>query len=205
MKTIKTLFTITTLILSCTLLNLACKKNSDTKIEVPAKPDEHPITLFYEEGGFNANVYNFSGTNNIESGFTFKPLTNGILKAISIKLPFNLNQNRITLWDKATGAILFTWRVPKLTDTSPKNECIITLETPYALTQNKEYILSMNANNFYLHTLASGLKANYPITINSIQFLSFLQSEGFTTNQELPTLIITDYVFGDFGFTFQPL
>lgn len=205
MKTKHTKFLASLLLLTTIILVFACKKNKDTKIEEPVKQDENPVPAFYDKGGFNASVTAMFGQPNYELGLSFKPLTYGILKTVSIKLPANLNRNRITLWDKATGAILFTWRVPILTDTSPKNECIISLETPFALTQNKEYILSMNASDWYVHRVKKFTTAVYPITVGSIQFLDYLESANSTTNQEIPSVIITDYVIGNLGFTFQPL
>lgn len=204
MKTNYTKFIASLLLVATIILVSGCKKNSNTKLEEPAKQDESPVTAFYEIGGFNAKVTTMLGQQNYEIGISFKPLNHGLLKAITIKLPANFNRNRITLWDKVTGTAILTWRVPILSNATVNNEYIMNLNEPYALTQNKEYILSINVTDWYVRRTA-GNDAIYPITAGNIQFLSYLESPTSTTNQEMPSVIITDYVIGDLGFKFQPL
>lgn len=181
---------------------IGCSKD-ESPIAAPtpvAFRDEMPIPTFYANAGFN-NVASLLGQPPFEVGLTFKPLEYGVIKAITIKLPA-FNRNRITLWDKATGTALLTWRVPILSsDVVNGMEYVVPLDTPFALTKNKEYILSMNADNFYMRS-NGGPDRPYPYNVGSVQILNYIESPTGLA-QVMPSIIFGNYVTGDLGFKFQ--
>lgn len=192
--------------LQLTLLFSIISFISCSKEDTPGTPavvgfqDEVPVPAFYTNAGFN-NVAPWLGQPPFEVGLTFKPLEYGVIKAITIKLPA-FNRNRITLWDTASGTALFTWRVPILSSNVVNGtEYVIPLDTPFALTKNKEYILSMNADNFYMRG-NGGPDKPYPFTVGSIQVLNYIESPTGLA-QVMPTIVWGNYVVGDLGFKFQ--
>jgi len=165
--------------------------------------EEISVPDFYKMAGFDSIVTPTLFQPDFEVGLTFMPLEYGTLNAITIKLPSNFNRNRITLWDKQTGAVIQTWRVPILSNATAGIEYVIPLTTPYALTKNKEYILSMNVNNWYLRKRGT-TDAPYPFTVGSIQVLNYVESPTGTA-QIMPTDLYLNYVVGDLGFKFKRL
>jgi hypothetical protein len=178
----------------------SCSKDDSSETLVGFQ-EELPFPTFYANAGFNTSIIPWFSQPPFEVGFTFKPLEYGVVKAITIKLPANFNRNRITLWDKATGTALLTWRIPILTTPAAGIEYVIPLETPFALTKNKEYILSINVENWYMRQ-RGGPDAPYPFTVGSIQILNYIESPT-SPDQIMPTIVQGNYVVGDLGFKFQ--
>jgi hypothetical protein len=186
------------------LILISCKKDkTQTTLTTPVSTEETPMPTFYQLGGFNTSITPTFFQPDFEVGYAFKPIEYGVLNAITIKLPYDFNRNRITLWDRATGTILSTWRIPISFDPTADKEYIMPLTTPLALTKNKEYILSININSWYLRQRGA-TDAPYPFTIGSIQIINYLESPT-GPNQIMPTQIYSNYVAGDLGFKFQRL
>ena len=182
--------------LLCGIVFLSCSKTEETA----SFEEEVPLPDFLTTAGFNADVNTASNTSYLEAGLTFKPLEFGTIKAITVKLPVNPSRIRVTLWDKATGNALVTARIPLVLDYVAGTTYEVAI-TPYALTKNKEYIISMNTENWVTRQRAGATDADYPITIGTIQFINHVSSVG--QNQVIPSTISLSYIAGDIGFKFQ--
>lgn len=180
---------------------MSCSKNDDAQI-APANvfEEEIPLPNFLTTSGFTADVNTASDAAYMEAGLTFKPLEFGTINSITVKLPVNPSQIRVTIWDKATGNALVTARIPLIFDYVPNNTYEV-LITPYALTKNKEYIISMSTQNWVARQRTGATDANYPFTIGSIQFLNHVSAIG--QNHIMPSTASLSYIAGDLGFKFK--
>lgn len=195
--------TIQFFIISILFFTASCSKDDAMPTTIPIGfQDEMPITTFY------TNIFNDRITPTLsqpaqEYGITFKPIEYGVIKAFTIKLPVNPSRTRFTLWDKATGNKLLTQFIPLLFGASGANvEYVLILETPFALTKNKEYILSVNTTDWYFRE-NQATPAIYPYNYGSIQVTSYCFSAPGSA-QVMPTnLFLGNHIFGDLGFKFQ--
>lgn len=196
----KNLTTTTLLLTLIVFFTISCSKNDDNQTAPVVFNEENPLPGFLDASGFNADVNTASSAAYQELGFTFKPLEFGTINAITVKLPVIPNRTRVTIWDKVTGSLLVTARIPLILDYVPNTTYEVAI-TPFALTKNKEYVVSMSTQNWTTRQRIGATDANYPITVGSIQFINFVSSVG--QDQIMPTNINLSYVGGDLGFKFK--
>ena len=119
--------------------------------------------------------------------------------------PPGLTEFLYRVWDKATGAIIISARIPLLFSGEyvPNSDYVLPI-TPFALTENKEYIISMNTENWFLRgRTGSATNPVFPSTIGNIQFLDFVYNLG--SARVMPTTPVVNLFYGDLGFKFQRL
>ncbi len=125
-----------------------------------------------------------------EIGTRFKPLVNGTEEFLYVRLPRSQSV-RVTLWDASSKVILASefrqsW-----------NNGNIPLTNPVPLEAGKEYLISINANDWFLY-LNDPRKPIYPTTINDIEILGAVASEGTTDQPPSSTFpeeeVIVDYI-----------
>ncbi len=181
------------------LVVISCSKNDDTSPSVVYQ-EEIPLPGFLDASGFNADVNTASSAAYQECGLSFKPLEYGTINAITIKLPVNPGRIRVTVWDKATGSLLVTARIPLILDYVSGTTYEVAI-TPFALTKNKEYVISMSTQNWTTRQRIGATDANYPITVGNVQFINFVSNLG--QDLIMPSNINLSYVAGDLGFKFK--
>jgi len=181
------------------LVVISCDKNDDTSPSVIYQ-EETPLPGFLDASGFNADVNTASSAAYQECGLSFKPLEYGTINAITIKLPVNPSRIRVTIWDKATGSLLVTARIPLILDYVSGTTYEVAI-TPFALTKNKEYVISMSTQNWTTRQRIGATDANYPITVGNVQFINFVSNLG--QDLIMPSNINLSYVAGDLGFKFK--
>lgn len=190
--------TLNNIILLCILLfSFACSKDEDSKSA--QLPEENPLQEYLANAGFNNAYTTIAGFGNYELGFTFKPLVNGKINSIVIKLPDVRNNIRVTLWDLQTHAILFE---DNFNVSVAGIDTVFDIE-PLSLIGNKEYVISMNTDSSYINSsnLFNPVDATYPITVGNISILNARSKSG--AEQLFPDTISTSSYSGNCSFNFQ--
>ena len=180
-------------ILSCIFFAFSCSKDEEDKkiFEV-----ENFLTGYLTVSGYSI-ITTLLGNQASELGIFFVPLVDGKITSIEVKLPIANPQLRVTLWDKNQASILKTMIVNVAQEGMLST---IPIE-PIILEKNKEYVLSINTTNWYVHRLPNGSEAQYPITVKNIKITAYKFTDG--TVQNLPTTINSNVYEGDCNFNFQ--
>jgi hypothetical protein len=104
---------------------------------------------------------------------------------------------RVTIWDKAAGTVL---RTETMDITSSGVEVTKTI-SPIDLTQNKEYFITFNSNDWYDHRKTDTSNVTYPFIVGDIKVTGYSYIDG--TTQLLPNSEQLGYFAGDCSFKFQ--
>lgn len=183
-----------TTILSVSVIS-ACKKKNN---EPPVTEPQNPLAGYLAATGFNQKKDNFiNAPSSYEFGLSFKPLVNGKLTEIVVKIPDINPSLRVTIWDKATATIL---RTELIAVTSSDTE-IIKLISPLDLVKDKDYFISFNSSDYYNRSKTDNSASTYPVTVGDIVITSYAFRTG--TAQIMPTNVQTTYYAGDLSFKFQ--
>lgn len=191
-----------TTILKLTLLSLAlffassCSKSDDPAPQ-PVYGEENPYQTYLNSAGFTL-VQNFLNSGDYEFGLKFKPKVNGKINKLVVKIPDNQSNLRVTLWDASvTPKVVIATEVIYSVAAGVETTKSI---SPIALSANKEYMLTMNANDWYKKYKSSG-SATYPIDAGNISITGYAWISGAA--QTYPTNVDNTYNAGDLSFVFQ--
>jgi hypothetical protein len=133
-----------------------------------------------------------------EKGLSFKPIVAGKTNTIVVKLPIANNAVRVTIWDLASKAILRTETVA-VTETNVNTQKSI---TPLSLEKNKEYVISMNIDNCFVHYRTNMSNTTYRITSDNIIITTYCENPGDLQKFPYPADVNDGYL-GDCSFKFQ--
>lgn len=184
-------------VLSVTLLPTSCRKDDKEDILPPKMyAEENPLTPFLLAAEFT-KVIETLNSGDYESGLTFSPLVKGKINAVTLKIPDVASNVRVTIWDATTKAPIRTI----LLDVTSSHTTVTKTIDPLILEKDKEYMISMNTNDWFENRKSAGGSAVYPITGGNIKFLNYKWKSG--TAQVFPTNISTSYTAGDVSFVFQ--
>jgi Domain of unknown function (DUF4082) len=183
--------------LASTLLLVSCSKKDEPIVATPLATEQDPLTGYLAASGFNQNTEEILNNIDRELGYSFIPLVNGKITAIVVKIPDTRTALKVTIWDKANSSVI---RTETIDITSSGVETIKTI-SPVNLIKDKEYVISMNSNDYYVHTKTNGSSATYPFVIGDIKVTSFLERGG--VNQIIPILTSSPAYAGDCSFKFQ--
>lgn len=175
----------------------ACSKDDDTPTEKTNYPEENPLALYLEKSGFNQETSLYIGDSYSEQGFRFKPKVKGIIKAVTLKVPANSNNVRVTIWNTDTKGIIRTVIIPNAVAHTEKRQEIEPLEVMPTTT----YLISFNEKNSYTHNKSDNSKAIYPIDAGNIEVLGFNYGNG--QSPYYPNFPGLSSYWGDAGFVFQ--
>lgn len=193
MKTIKIFLSITIL---ATVL-FSCSKDDDNQvIPTPVVNEQNPLSGYLTATGFNEKTDNVINNVDFELGLSFIPQANGKITELIVKIPDVHPDMRITVWDKATAAILRT----ELIDVTSSGVEIKKLIAPLDLVKDKEYMITYNTNDWYSHHRNDSFGVTYPVTVADVKITSFGYKSG--TTQALPDTFIASLYAGDLSFTF---
>ena len=189
-----------TILLSLGLVVTSCSKIDDpvvAPLPVVVAPLQDPLAGYLAASGFNQVTTSIINDSFSEIGYGFTPSVNGKITAIVVKIPDANAALRVTIWDKATGGIL---RTETLNVTAANNEITKTINS-LDLIQNKEYVISMNSDDYYIHSKTDGSNAAYPFIVGDLKITSYLIRDG---NQQLiPNSSRVSGYIGDCSFKFQ--
>lgn len=192
MKNLKILFTI----ILAALLFTACKKDSTDKTKKYS--EENPLADYLAATGFdqsttpqvNLGVYR-------ELGFTFTPKVKGEIHAVTVKIPDNADNIRVTIWKVSDKSVLKTINITDLTAGDEKKESI----NPIILEKDVQYLISFNTNDVYVHFRTDQGNVTYPIVAGNLTIDGCWARIG--TAQAYPEDYFFDAYEGDVSFIFQ--
>ena len=180
------------LFLSATMILISCKKDNPA----PVYELENPLNGFLTAEGL---VLDYTIINDAfyEQGTTFKPLVNGKIESIVVKLPDNITDLRVTIWDATTKTVLLTETIPAVVaDTELVHDI-----TPLALQKDKTYAITYNGDDWYGYVKTNGSLINFPVNVNNISILNYAYILG--TGQVFPTTDAGDFYEGLVSFNFR--
>lgn len=190
-KNISSTLVLVTMVL---LTFFSCKKES-TPITPVLYQEENPLNSFLTTTGLNLIATPFSNTTAFEMGYAFKPKVKGIIKGLTVKLPYVNASLKVTIWDKATATVVRSTYVNVATANQDITVTIPNLE----LAQNTEYVISMYTNMFYNHKRTDNANVVFPVDAGNISITGSYTNA--TTN--MPATTNASSFCGDFSFIFQ--
>lgn len=174
---------------------IACKKGDDP---APVYAEENPLNGFLTASGYNqVQVSRINDALTYETGFSFKPLVKGNINSIYALIPAPNSSLRVTIWESATKTVLRT----EILNITAANVPVIKSIAPLALSKDKEYVISMNTDDFYFRERTNGQAAVYPIQVGNITVTDYRERIG--TAQVFPEGVQPDYYYGNCSFVFQ--
>jgi hypothetical protein len=189
-KTLKT----TLAIIALTFLSISCNKDDDTPTPIL---EQNPLAGFLAASGFDQNTTSLVDVGDYEQGFTFKPLVNGKMTAIVVKIPDVRNGLRVTVWNQNDGTVLRTETID-----IPNAGVEVTKQiADLNLIKDKIYAITFNSNDIYRHQRTDGASVTFPFTTQDFMILASISAAG--TSQVIPNNLITNSYFGDCSFKFQ--
>lgn len=200
MKTLNTKLAILAITLLTIATNTSCSKNDDpvaTPLPIVVAPLQDPLQGYLNASGFNEVTESIVNNFDRELGYSFIPLVNGKITAIVVKIPDTRSALKVTIWDKTTATVL---RSETIDITSSGIETVKII-SPLDLIKDKEYFVSMNSNDYYLHKKANGSNVTYPFIVGDIKVTSYAERGG--EQQFIPNSTSLNGYVGDCSFKFQ--
>jgi hypothetical protein len=202
MKTLKTILAV----LMCALLTISCNSDDD-KTEPVTYNEENPLDTYLAVSGFNQQAIDYKDVGNFESGFSFKPTVIGKINSIIVKIPEVNTALKVTLWDVATKTAVMSELVNVPTAKITVEKAI----APIALIKDKEYLISVNSDNYILRTksgppldrsiVTESMRVHYPFVAGNITITGYAIS--LDAENLFPASSINYYYAGDISFKFQ--
>lgn len=191
MKTTK-LIVFFALSLSLTIMS-ACKKDNDP---APVFETEYPLDTYLTKAGFTEITVNNGGETFYEFGYSFIPQVNGKIDSIKLAIPANMENVRVTLWEKENKEVVATWIVGNVWIDAPVSHSVAS--TP--LTKGVEYMITVNSTAWFMHKRKDETDAKYPIFAGSVNITGY--ASGLGTEQKMPENEGFNRYSGDVGFYF---
>lgn len=174
----------------------ACKKN-DTPAPV-VYAEENPLNAFLAASGYNqVQISKINDPITYETGFSFKPTVKGNINGIYVLIPAPNASLRVTIWESATKTVLRT----EILNIASANVPVTKTITPLELIKDKEYVITMNTDDFYFREKTNGQAAVYPFQVGSILVTDYRERIG--TAQVFPEGTQPDYYYGNCSFVFK--
>lgn len=180
-----------------TMLFISCSNDDATPLTpvVPVPVEQNPLSGYLAATGFNQKLTEVGNApSSSEYGFSFKPKVTGKMTAIIAKLPDDMNV-RVTIWDKQTGTPYRTG-VLNITQIATEFTQVVDID----LVKDKEYMITVNNNNWYKHARTDGSNATYPLAVGDIVITGYGYKPG--TAQAMPNIFVSNYYSGDLSFKF---
>ncbi len=179
------------------LFAVSCKKNKTPDAVV--FPEENPFYSFVSIGKYNEIIIANNTTNNVETGYGFKPLVNGKINAIVVNIPIVTPICKYTIWKRALTPVIL--KTGLLNVTTALSEKAFAIE-PVLLTKNETYFIAINSPKYFQRFIPSGIpKPMFPLTIGNIQIthIAFVTIAG-----AYPSSFGSGFILdGDISFNFQ--
>jgi hypothetical protein len=200
----KLLISLAIIICSCSQKASAPQsKNSSPKQTVQRDivstyPVENPLVGYLKATGHKINGSRSEiAVPSDEMGLSFKPLTDGIITSITVKIPAVREDLPVTIWDKEEVEKLVNLEVNVAVADKPYTFPIKQLR----VYKNKEYIISMNTNSYYFNYKSAGV--SYPIKVGNILITNFCQNDG--VQKKIPLRNNVNYYKGNISFNFEKI
>lgn len=174
-----------------------CRKDDDTPAE-KLFPKENPLAMYFQKTGFDEELDKFTNTDfPYESGLGFVPKVKGKINAVTIKIPDDAANVRVTIWDATTKTSIRTITISSVKADVEMKQAIDPLE----IVPTGNYMITFNSDDYYVRKRTDGLDVTYPVDAGNISITGYSYSIG--TAQTFPTYLRTNYYGGDVSFVFQ--
>ena len=198
MKAFKTkISTFAMSIIVSSIVLFSCSKKDEPVPAPVVYPEQNPLTGYLAATGFDQKTTNFINGSDYELGYSFIPLVNGKMTAIVVKIPEARLGMRVTVWDKVAGTAIRT----EIFDVQTANVEATKSITGLDLIKDKEYLISMNSNDWYKRSKTNDSSVTYPFTVGDIKITSYSYKNG--TAQTIPDFQASAFYSGDCSFKFQ--
>ncbi|GEC77871.1 DUF4082 domain-containing protein [Flavobacterium aquatile] len=161
---------------------------------------ENPLKDYIKNAGFDQQEPPHINSNYFEFGLRFIPNTNGVIKKITVKLPDNQTNLRVTIWDVATQAVYKTEIITYVKADKETSKNI----TPLSLTKDKEYMITCCANDWYYYKKSDDSSVTYPVIVGNISITGYNFLNVQPQTQLYPWDTTEVGYAGDISFGFQP-
>ena len=180
---------------------MGCRKD-DENPQPNVYSEENPLDVYLKNTGFNQRTQIVYYTDNQsanfwESGYLFKPKVKGKINAITLKIPDNEKDVRVTIWDVSTQLALKTIIVPEVFANVEVKHSI----EPMMIDPSKEYLISFNGNDCYIRKKTDETATTYPVDAGNISILAFHRNNS--TIQTYPITARNNFYAGDLSIVFQ--
>jgi hypothetical protein len=173
-------------------------KRSTPKDIVSSYPAENPLAGYLKGAGYKMNGKSSEiAVPSDEMGFSFMPLTDGIITDITVKIPAVRQDLPVTIWDKKSVRKLINEEV----NVAVADKLYTFPIKPLRVFKNTEYIISMNTNSYYGEYKAGG--ASYPVKVGNILVTNFCYNDG--VQKKMPIRNDVNHYKGNISFNFQKI
>lgn len=159
--------------------------------------EQNPLAGYLSASGFNQDTTQYVNSGSYEFGISFKPMVDGKITAIIVKIPDIQMNMRVTIWDKNSATILRT----ELMDITSSGVDITKNISALTLVKNTEYMITFNSDDWYDRRKTDNSNVTYPFTVGDIFITGYAFVGGAT--QQIPTVSTFNYYAGDLSFKFQ--
>jgi len=190
------------LCLFCAVILIASCSEDESDYILLAFPEENPYPEYLGHYGFDQNQIAYVDDNNsYEMGFSFQPLVVGNITALVVSLPDAHANLRITIWDKQAAQPIRTEYVNVATQAQ---EFVFPID-PLALETNKEYLITMNSDDYYFFVLQQQPEPIvYPHDFGNIR-ITGARIDMSNSGQIMPAEDSVNAVGGNCSFKFQQI
>jgi|SRR6218665_165301 len=178
---------------------VSCSDDDQLVTTAPiAFAEENPWIGLLQETNLGHTTLSYIDDNNYyDMGIAFIPLVKGTINSFVIKIPDNHENVRITVWDRATAMVLRTEYIDILTaNTDTKLEI-----TPLLLEKDKEYVVAITSDDYYMLFQENGSAVSYPVTIGHIKVTG--GTDQMANGQQMPEFYTANAISGIVTFNFQ--
>ncbi len=173
-------------------------EQTKTKEVTSTYPVENSLIGYLKGAGYKMNGKSSEiAVPSDEVGFSFKPLTNGIINAITVKIPAVRQGLAVTIWDKEGVQKLVNEEVNV---TVADKQFTFDIK-PLRVLKNHEYIISLNTNSYYAEYKAGG--ASCPVKVGNILVTNFCFNDG--VQKKMPIRNDANHYKGNISFNFQKI
>jgi len=183
------------LILCVAAVAFSCDKDDDNP-QTPVYQPESPLQGYLTATGFNESESQVTNGTTTEYGYKFRPTVTGAITTLSVRIPDVNNSLRVTIWDVATQEPIKT----ETFNVASSGTAVVKAIAPLTLIKDKEYAISINTADYYVHERNNGSSAVYPVSVGNIQITGYVYAAGIL--QDFPGTTATDVYSGDVNFTF---
>jgi hypothetical protein len=209
MKTLKTILTL----LMFALLIISCSSDDDevepaaiiaepvvNKAEPVIYKEENPLDAYLAGSGFNQTTYYFKNQGSWVFGFSFKPAVIGKINSIIVKIPDVNTALTVTLWDVATKKPIRS----EVVNVPTANVTVEKTIAPIALIKDKEYLISVNSDDWISRRKTDASATIYPIVAGNITITGYAVAPRSPKESIIfPTNVFDSEYDGDLTFKFQ--
>jgi hypothetical protein len=153
---------------------ISCKK-SNTDVAAIVYPKEATYQNFIADVAQNSTLQSVTNASQFfENGVAFKTLVTGQIKTLYVKIPDTSAALLITIWDKTTQAKIFQTTVAIAISNTEKAVDI----SPIVIEKNKEYVISIRTNDYYLRKKTGGTLINYPFISGNVIYTATMNDNA---------------------------